>query len=267
MNDGNADGKLQSPKVDPADRLSLAFETNGKGCLGYILQLPGAYVRAPTEREALSKVMSEMKSYHRWLGAKPSPSVRTMIVQWHQSQLQVEDADNEILLDVDRKPFLDGEFARLLDLVWYSGETIFKAYEKAELKEWVDESKRRNTFYGTVPSTIQEMLGHVDSSQDFYMARLGVHLENGTNDFLEIRRRCVDELARLHDDGINSNLFSSENELWTLKKVLRRLVWHDRIHGKAMIRILAKQKRMKLIDGYTDPFHFLRASLEPRSEL
>jgi hypothetical protein len=244
-----------------ADRLSLAFETNGRGCLGFIVQLPGAYVRAPTEREALTKVRSEMKSYSRWLEAKPSPSVRTMIVQWHRSQLQVEDADSEILLDADRRPFLEGEFATLLDFVRYSGETIFKAYEEAELKEWVDESRRRSTFYGTVPSTIQEVLGHVSSSQHFYMARLGVHLENDTNDFLEIRRRCADELARLHDRGINSNLFSSENELWTLKKVLRRLVWHDRIHGKAMIRMLDKQKRMRLIDDYSDPFRFLKASL------
>jgi len=241
--------------------LSLAFETNGRGCLGYILQLPGAYVRARTEREALSKVRSEMKSYSRWLGAKPSPSVRTMIVQWHQSQLQVEDADSEILLDVDRRPFLDGEFTTMLDLVRYSGETIFKAYEQAELKEWVDESRLRNTFYGVVPSTIQEMLGHVNGAQHFYMARLGVPLENVTDDFLEVRRRCVDELSSLHDSGVNSNLFSSENELWTLKKVLRRLVWHDRIHGKAMIRILAKQKGMKLIDDFSDPFRFLGASL------
>jgi hypothetical protein len=253
--------ELQAPKVAPADRLSLAFETNGKGCLGHIIQLPGAFVRAPTEVEALSKVMSEMKSYNRWLGAKLPPSVRTMIVQWHQSQLRVEDADSEILLDVDRKPFLDGEFATLLDLVRYSGETIYEAYEEAELKEWVDESRRRNTFYGTVPSTIQEVLGHVNSAQHFYMARLGVPLENGTDDFLEVRRRCVDEFVRLHDSGINSNLYSSENELWTLKKVLRRLVWHDRIHGKAIIRILAKQKRMKLIDQYSDPFRYLKTSL------
>lgn len=244
-----------------ADRLSLAFETNGRGCLGYIVQLPGAYVRGPTEKEALSKVTSEMKSHNRWLGAKLPPSVRTMIVQWHQSQLHVEDADSEILLDVDRRPFQNGELATLLDLVKYSGETIFKAYDQAELKEWVDESKRRSTFYGAVPSTIEEVLGHVSSAQHFYMARLGVNLENGTDKFLEIRRRCVDELARLHDGGVNSNLFSSENELWTLKKVLRRIVWHDRIHGKAIIRMQAKQKRARLIDDYSDPFHFLKASL------
>jgi hypothetical protein len=252
---------LQAPKVAPADRLSLAFETNGKGCLGQIIQLPGAYVRAPTEKEALSKVTSEMKSYNRWLGAKLPPTVRMMIVQWHQSQLRVEDADSEILLDVDRKPFQDGEFSSLLNLVRYSGETIFAAYEKAELKEWVDESRRRSTFYGSVPSTIKEVLGHVNSAQHFYMARVGVQLENGTDDFLEIRRHCVDELTRLHEGGVNSNLFSSENELWTLKKVLRRLVWHDRIHGKAMVRIMAKQRKMKLIDDYSDPFRFLKTSI------
>jgi hypothetical protein len=241
--------------------VSLAFETNGRGCLGFIVQLPGAYVRAPTEQEALSKVKPELKSYLRWLDARPPANVRTMISQWHQSRLRVEDADSEILLDADRKPFRDGEFQELLDLVRYSGETLSEAWEKAELRGWVDKARVRRTFYGPAPTSIGEMLDHVTSTQHFYLGRLGVAVGNGAADFLEVRNRCVDELALLHDRGVNSNIFSAEDELWTLKKVLRRFVWHDRIHGKAIIRILAKQKRLKLIDDYADPFHFLKATL------
>jgi hypothetical protein len=252
---------LRAPKIGSADRLSLAFETNGRGCLGYIVQLPGAYVRAPTEREALAKVREEMKSYYRWLKTRPPTPVRTMIVQWHQSPLQVEDADSEILLDADRRPFRSDEFRNLLDLVRYSGETLSSSYEGAELKEWVDESKRRNTFYGPVPSTIREVIQHVNSTQHFYLTRLGVQLSNGIDDVMEARTRCVDELARLHDGGVNSSIMGSQEELWTLKKVMRRLIWHDRIHGKAIIRMMIKQKKLKLIDDFSDPFRFLRDSL------
>ncbi len=86
---------------------------------------------------------------------------------------------------------------------------------------------------------------------------------NGTHDFLEIRVHCTDELARLYEMGVSTSVVASGEELWTLKKVLRRFIWHDRIHGKAIIRMQAKQKQLKLIDSYADPFHFLAASLKP----
>jgi len=257
---------LPAPKVDSLDRLSLAFETNGRGCLGFIVQLPGAYVRAPTETEALTKVRLEMASYYRWLGIKAPLLVRTMITQWHQSQIKVEDADSEILLDADRKPFQKDEFRLLLDLVKYSGETFFKAYENAEHKDWVDESKRRSAFYGAVPSTIGAVMEHVSTTQHFYLARMGVQMENGTDDFLEIRVRCADQLVRLYEMGISSSVVASGEELWTLKKVMRRLIWHDRIHGQAIIRMQVKQKQLKLIDDFSDPFRFLAASLRQSAE-
>lgn len=259
----DADRYLRAPIMYSGDKVSLAFETNGRGCLGYILQLPGAYVRAPTEKEALSKVKVEMGSYYRWLGLKPPPAARTLIVQWHQSQLRVEDADSEILLDADRRPFREGEFKDLLDLVRYSGETFNKAYEGAALKDWVDESRRRETFYGAVPATIDQVKEHVMGTQHYYLGRLGAQLGNGTEDFMEARTRCVDEMLRLHENGVNSSIIGTENELWTLKKVMRRFIWHDRIHGKAVIRMEMKQREMKLIDDFSDPFRFLKASLKP----
>jgi hypothetical protein len=48
----------------------------------------------------------------------------------------------------------------------------------------------------------------------------------------------------------------ADKELWTLKKILRRYVWQDRIHGKAIARILESQKRLDLNERYADPFSF-----------
>jgi hypothetical protein len=74
-----------------------------------------------------------------------------------------------------------------------------------------------------------------------------------------IRRFCLEKLEALYRKNNNSLIFEIDNELWTLKKVLRRFIWHDRIHGKAMIRILEKQKQLGVIDEYDDPFHFMEA--------
>lgn len=42
-------------------------------------------------------------------------------------------------------------------------------------------------------------------------------------------------------------------EEWSLRKVLRRFIWHDRIHAKAMARMAAKTFGA---GHFTDPFKF-----------
>ena len=40
---------------------------------------------------------------------------------------------------------------------------------------------------------------------------------------------------------LDNTLFEgSYDELWTLRKVMRRFLWHDRIHAKAMYRMSVK---------------------------
>jgi len=258
---------LTAPKLEYVDEVTLAFETNGRGCLGFIVQLPGAYVRAPTEDEALSKVQAEVGSYYGWLGERAPPSVRAMVTQRHQSQLKVEDADCEILLDADREPFQKDEFRRLLGLMKYSGETVWKAYEGAQLKEWVDQSRRRNTFYGPLPSTIEAVMEHLTGTQRFYLSRLGSRAPTNLTGFLDVRLFCADELARLYETGVSTSPVEMSDELWTLKKVLRRFIWHDRIHSKAMARMQARLKEMRLIDSYVNPFRFPASSLRPSSKV
>ena len=54
----------------------------------------------------------------------------------------------------------------------------------------------------------------------------------------------------------NSEVFSLDNENWTLAKILRRFIWHDRIHARAIVRILQKQQSQGFIQDYKDPFCF-----------
>jgi len=75
-----------------------------------------------------------------------------------------------------------------------------------------------------------------------------------------IRKFCLEKLKALYRKNNNSLIFEADNELWTLKKVLRRFIWHDRIHGKAMTRILEKQKQLAMINEYDDPFHFMETT-------
>lgn len=240
-----------------ADHLSLAMETNGKGFHGFIVELPGAFVRGPSEEEAVSKAQGEAESYLRWLGQKRAQSPRVRIVQTLQCRLTVEDADCEILLADDKQQMSDQEFRLLAELAKYSGITFNTLFDSAKLKDWVDEARIRTTFYGQNKKTIREIFDHVKQTQCFYISRTGLSLnENREEPFMRMRDLSLETLASLFRKSEKSKIYTLDGEDWTLKKILRRFIWHDRIHGKAIVRILEKQRQLRLVDSYEDPFKF-----------
>lgn len=251
---------LRKPQIELTDAVSIAFETNGKGYIGFIAELPGAFIRGRTEEEALSKVACEVKLYLKWLGIEQNRDYNTIVVQRHQSSLMVEDADNEILLETDKKPIDEEEFRNLLDVVRFSGETFLQLYTNTKFKDWVDKARIRKTFYGENPKTIQEIFDHVKNCQYYYLSRTKIEFEEKEKEFMKIRSFCLKKIEELYRKHNNYLIFEADNELWTLKKVLRRFIWHDRIHGKAITRILEKQKQLGVINEYDDPFHFMEAT-------
>ena len=72
------------------DSLSIGMETNSKGFLGFIIELPGAYVRGPTQNGAVSKTVMEAGSYLTWLGQENVRFPEPLIVQTHRSDLKIE---------------------------------------------------------------------------------------------------------------------------------------------------------------------------------
>jgi hypothetical protein len=250
---------LGGPQTKLPDVVSIAFETNGRGYIGFIVELPGAFIRDRTEKEAIAKVSGEVNLYLKWLGIEQQPGYKIQVVQRHKSSLMVEDADNEILLEADKKVMGGEEFSKLLDLVWFSGETFSQLYTTTKFKDWIDKARIRKTFYGDNPKTIGEIFDHVKYCQYYYLSRMKI-MEEVEGNLMTIRKFCLEKLEALYRKHDNSLIFEVDNELWTVKKVLRRFIWHDRIHGKAITRILEKQRQLGVIDEYNNPFHFTEAT-------
>lgn len=237
------------------DVVSLALETNGKGHLGFVVDLPGAFVRGRTEFEAVSKVSPEIGTYLKWLGLEAKDDYRILVVQRFRSEAVVEDADTEILLDADKQEVDGTEWKNLLELTRLSADTLFRLYKDAANKDWVDITRIRKTFYGDNPTTINQIYGHVRRCQFYYLTAVGIdeEIEGNLN---QTREFCLEKADGLFQKDNNSRIYDVQGERWTVKKVLRRLVWHDRIHAKAITRILAKQKKLGMIEAHHDPFCF-----------
>ena len=81
---------------------------------------------------------------------------------------------------------------------------------------------------------------------EYYFSEIGVPADNeGT--VLECRERGFAALESQPDFLKNTVFLGSYDEEWALRKVLRRFVWHDRIHAKAMYRMAVKTFGMQAV--------------------
>jgi len=216
-------------------KIECVWEHNGNDTLLYAVNLPGAYTRGENKEIALEKMAPEACSYLRWKGETAPESFTVEIVQEAKCDLQVCDADSDVLFDAEKKPLTYEEYSALKALALKSAADFLALYEAVPDKEQSNAPSRK-TFYGDAPRTAAEMYSHTKNVNAYYFGEIEVEADNeGT--ILECRRRGFEELEK-KPDFLNNPVFAgSYGESWTLRKVLRRFVWHDRIHAKAMYRM------------------------------
>ncbi|MCI8406686.1 MAG: hypothetical protein HFE43_06765 [Oscillospiraceae bacterium] len=215
--------------------IRCVWEHNGSDSILFAADFPGAYTRGETREAALQKMAGEIASYQKWKGEAAPDSPEPVIVQEKASVLAVSDADTDVLFEQEKRPLRRGEYESLKALALKSAQDFLTLYRAIPD---LDKSclPVRETFYGKVPRTANEMYAHTKNVNDYYFGEIGAEADNeGT--ILECRRRGFALLEGRPDFLRNAVRLGSYDEEWTLRKVLRRFIWHDRIHGKAMYRM------------------------------
>lgn len=218
--------------------INCVWEHNGNDTLLFSSNLIGAYTRGASKEIAVEKMIDEARSYLRYTGKDAPNLLSVKIVQEKESALQIRDADSDVIFDSEKDPLSSAEYERLKALALKSASDFLSLYEAVP-----DRDKSvlplRTTFYGQAPRTAREMYEHTKNVNAYYFGEIGVDADN-SGTIYESRKRGFEVLERA-PDYLNKGVFrGSYDELWSLGKVLRRFIWHDRIHAKAMYRMANK---------------------------
>jgi len=229
------------------------LEGNGKGVLAYAENFPGAYVRGPSAAEAEGKWPEEIRAYLRWRdGCVPDGlCCRWRVVQEKHSGLEVQDADSDVLFDSEGRPMTESQYQAWRDLALRSAADFLALYRSIPDPNRAARPPRQ-TFYGPVPRTAEEMYVHTKNVNNYYFGEVGVEVGNGP-DILQCRREGFALLERQPGFLENKVFDGSYGELWSAAKVLRRFLWHDRIHARAMFRMAGA---LWEAGQFLDPFRF-----------
>lgn len=214
------------------------WEHNGNDTLLYAANYIGAYTRGESLEIAKAKMPQEIASYCKWLGTDFADEPEIVIVGEKSSDLAIRDADSDVLFESEQLPLTLVEYEKLKNLALKSAKDFLTLYESIPDKN-AAASPKRKTFYGAVPRTANEMYEHTRNVNAYYFAEINVTADNDGNIY-DCRKRGFEALESTPDFLQNAVIEGSYGEDWSLRKVLRRFIWHDRIHAKAMYRMAVK---------------------------
>ena len=216
-------------------KVRCIWEHNGKDSILYAENYIGAFTRGASLEEAKLKMPEEIRRFQLWKGEAPVDDPEIEIVQEKESELQIRDADSDVLFIPEAAPLRADEYRYLKSIAMKSAEDLQTLYEAFPDKN-ISANPKRKTFYGDVPRTAEEMYQHTKNVNAYYFSEIGVDADNeGT--VVSCRARGFETLENIPDFLNMPVTTGSYDEQWSVRKVLRRFIWHDRIHAKAMYRM------------------------------
>jgi hypothetical protein len=231
--------------------INCVWEHNGRDTLLYAVDFVGAYTRGETLEAAVRKMQAEICSYLKWCGKKAVTSMDIVIIEEKVSELAICDADSDVLFESEKAPLTAEEYIKLKALALKSAQDFLALYDSVPDKN-ATAAPERKTFYGQVPRTANEMYEHTKNVNTYYFAEIAVDADHDGNIY-ECRKRGFESLESNLDFLQNTVRKGSYGEDWSLRKVLRRFIWHDRIHARAMYRMAIKVFGAESI---VNPFYF-----------
>lgn len=231
--------------------INCVWEHNGRDTLLYAVDFVGAYTRGETLEAAVRKMQAEICSYLKWCGKKAVTSMDIAIIEEKVSELAICDADSDVLFESEKAPLTAEEYIKLKALALKSAQDFLALYDSVPDKN-ATAAPERKTFYGQVPRTANEMYEHTKNVNTYYFAEIAVDADHDGNIY-ECRKRGFEALESNPDFLQNTVRKGSYGEDWSLRKVLRRFIWHDRIHARAMYRMAIKVFGAESI---VNPFYF-----------
>ena len=219
--------------------ISCVWEHNGNDTILYAMELPGAYARGETLEIALRKMEAEICSYLKWADTPLPACIDVTLCQEKPSELDIADADSDVLFKTETAPISEVEYLRLKKLVLKSAADFHTLYETIPDKRY-SSAPIRKTFYGQVPRTAEDMYQHTKNVNAYYFGEINVEADN-EGSILDCRQRGFHALEQKIGYLENPVMEGSFGENWSLRKLLRRFIWHDRIHAKAMYRMAVRE--------------------------
>lgn len=227
----------------------LEEAANG-AALALILDLPGCFASGASRQEALEHLQQALTDYHTWLRRHDdyTPEVHGPFIFDIKETFQITyQADYEInsFFLPDAQPATDEDIEWALALMGWQREDVLERVSGLS-----DEALDWKPTRDPESLSIREHLDHIAQAEVWYMGRLDetpprivvADLPGPTLDRFQRVRQAAVMRVKTYPKELRGKVFTHQGEQWSLRKVLRRAVWHERDHLNQIDELLAEYR-------------------------
>ena len=150
---------------------------------------------------------------------------------------------DELAFQADRRSASDAEVSRTVQLLDWARADLLEllgSATEAEL-DWDDPEREMPAWASW--RTARLMAWHIaDTETRYYLASLGLEAPPRSRDVLEELERSADHVRESLASLPGDLVVERGREVWTSRKVLRRLAWHERGEVDAMRSLLGRAR-------------------------
>lgn len=214
----------------------------------FVQELFGCYSRSPTFDEAVAKAPLKIREFLDWLRAhgehiiESDYEIETEVSEIVRGNWPIKLGDSQALFKADLRPLGREEVERCIRYIGYAREDFMDLYLSApgDALEWKPDQ--------STPRHIKRIAEHVAEVDLFYIERLKARkFGDWPLGFLEASNElAIMRLSNLSEDEMNCAVSyhppggwtATKAEGWTTRKVLRRFVWHEKLHTSTAKKLL-----------------------------
>ncbi len=231
--------------------IGCVWEHNKNSSTVFSTDYAGAFARGASKDEAMSKLGKDINVYMAWLGEPSVSEMRCEIRQECPTEADVRDGDTDCIFEEEMFPLTSAEYLWLKEIAMKSARDFLRMYEAVPDKNFSCDPPR-TCFYGQVPRSAEEMYVHTKNVNEYYFGETGIAADN-EGDIVMSRKMGFNKLESIKDFLKLEPRVGGMGEVWSLRKLLRRFIWHDRIHAKALYRMSVRAFGADMTE---DVFHF-----------
>jgi hypothetical protein len=210
----------------------------GDGCLAHVGELPGCCALARDEEAALAALPERIRQHRVWrhghgLPAGGDDPIELVVKQVVHGLRPWSAFGAGALFSIDRRILDDHELELHLQLLAHARADLLHAVHAVPRGAYDDEIPGH-------PRTLRQTLTHLADTEEWLVSRLGrvvtVHEPDPVRRLVDVRSRTLEQLIR-HDREDRDLVYvpttrpsDDPEEMWTLRKLLRRLLEHELEH-------------------------------------
>lgn len=238
---GTVEGPARGPLVPRVISIEVVLKEGAPhdpGWQAWVPGLCGCATWAPTEDEVVARLPAKIEEHLAWMrshgGVPPPLEGSARIVERVQG--------DEVLFAWDRAAASPTEIRETRQLLRWTRTDLLRVLDRLpdEALDW-DPPGRTLPDWATW-RTIRQIREHIARTEiGYYLPWIGYTrdalLDEGEALLHSSRSAALHFLERLESEPGRLRLVEERGEAWSVRKVLRRLVWHERIHTKSIERL------------------------------